>query len=164
MTPSRTAIAFCLVLSAACAGAKGDASLDVDSPPAQVEFVALGLEGFSSPFTRETVIRLNAIVGRSLAAIREYDGTIKDVQRAVEGAGASTKDWDAAHTGIARLKILSREAEAARAEMAVAEAELKSSGEKYNDAILAGMVAFVVKVDDELRGAIEELESRLTVD
>jgi hypothetical protein len=128
------------------------------------EFVELGLDQFSSPFTKETVLRLNAIVGRSLAAIREYDGAINAIERSIDAAraeGATKSERAKANDGIAQVARLSVEATAARADLGAAEAALTAGREQYNEVILAGMTTFVAKVDDELRLAKDALSARL---
>ncbi len=151
-----------LVLLAACAGVSASAPLA--PAESETEFVELGIDEFSSPFTKETVVRLNSIVGRSLASIQAYDGSVKKIEESIDASlagGASAAERADAMKGLAKLEILSREAKAARKDLNDAEAELKSGDEKYNEAILAGMVAFVVKVDDELRIAVEVLNAKL---
>lgn len=106
-------------------------------------------ELLSSPFTKERVIMLNAIVRKSLDIINEYD----DVRRAFEKTdNASSADFQS------KLKEFSKKALAVRNEMDEAKKDLVSSGEKYNEAIFAGMVKFVVDVDNELRNKIETME------
>lgn len=131
------------------------------------EFVELGLDQFRSPFTNETVLKLNAIVGRSLAAVKEYDGAINEIQRSIDAAraaGAPDSARAEAKDGLARVARLSDEAKSARDDLRAAEAGLKASGEKYNEVILAGMTAFVVKVDEELRTATKTLSVRLSAE
>ena len=113
------------------------------------EFEMQELEQLSSPFTKERVIMLNAIVRKSLDIINEYDG----VRRAYEKSdGKSTSDFQV------KLKEFSKKALAVREEMAEAKKDLVSSGEKYNEAIFAGMVKFVHDVDNELRNKIKMME------
>ena len=170
MTKSICAAGALLLLLAACSGARRVTSIDVASPQAtgvaaaDPEFVELDLDHFSSPFRKETVLRLNAIVGRSLAAIREYDGALPTVQDSIAASLADKRSAGArarASVNIARIERLAGEAAAARDDLRDAEAELKESGEKYNEVILAGMILFVEKVDVELRMAAADLRTRL---
>lgn len=182
MANKLTGAAFMLALAAACAGGKtaapnviagagstaqpisGDEDQSVGAFPPEQQFVELGLDGLSSPFTKETVLKLNAIVGRSLTAVKEYDGVIARIQASVGAAaieGASGETYAEALKGLTTIRTLSAEASLARDDLRAAEDELKSSGENYNEAILAGMIVFVAKVDDELRRATENLESKL---
>jgi len=162
--------AIVLLLLAACGGAHRVLPVDVANPQAAAsaaadpEFVELGLDQFSSPFSKRTVLELNAIVGRSLAAIKEYDGAVPAVQESVDASLAdksSAKARAKARENISRVERLADEATSARADLRAAEAALKASGEKYNDAILAGMIIFVEKVDDELQQAAADLKARL---
>jgi hypothetical protein len=118
-----------------------------------------------SPFERETVIRLNAIVQRSLDAINEYDGRRKEIREAAAVAAAPGAD-DAARAkateGISFIDGLYDRAKAAFDDLKVAENDVKTSGEFYNDAILAGMVTFVTKVEVELREEKESLSAQIS--
>lgn len=158
------AAAISLALLPACGTVERGAPLAIEPPQERTAFVELGLDGFSSPFSRGTVIKLNEIVARSLAIIQEYDGSIGRIRVSADAAGTSREKRAEAMKGLAQLKRLSSNAKSARDDMGAAEAALKSSGEKYNDAILAGMIAFVVKVDDELRTAADEIDAKLSAD
>lgn len=127
------------------------------------EFVKQGAGDVRSPFTRETVIRLNAIVARSLAAIDEYDANIKSIRASIDasvGASATVEDRSAAEAGVKKVAALYDQAKLAYDDMRGAENDLKSSGEEYNAAILAGMVGFVVDVENELGRAKNDLSRR----
>jgi uncharacterized protein (UPF0335 family) len=170
MTKSICAAVVLLLLLDACGGARRVSSVDIANPQtaagaaADPEFVELGLDQFSSPFSKQTVLKLNAIVGRSLAAIKEYDGALPAVQDSVAASladKASARARAEARKNIARIERLANEATSARTDLYAAEAELKASGEKYNDVILAGMIIFVEKVDDELQKAAADLSARI---
>lgn len=159
-----------LFLSAGCGGAPRASPVDVANPQTSAaatsapQFVELGPDQFDAPFRKETVLKLNAIVARSLSAITEYDGAIPGIRAAVDAAIAGKASAEAradARIGVARIEGLAGEAKSARDDLRAAEAALKASGEKYNDEILAGMIIFVEKVDDELRSAAAELKTRL---
>ncbi|QDU35768.1 hypothetical protein Mal4_00500 [Maioricimonas rarisocia] len=121
--------------------------LNEESNPSR--FVSQGLEQLSSPFTEETVLALNAIVARSLAAIRKFD----DIRRDSHGG-------ENAAERLRQYAVASKEAKQARSDMEAASSRVRESGEKYNEEILAAMVRFVVKVDDEIREEIESLAAR----
>lgn len=170
MTKSICAAVLFLLFLTACGGARQVSSIEVANPqttagaPEDRELVELGLDDFSSPFSKETVLKLNAIVGRSLAAIKEYDGALPAVQDSVAASLADRRSAGArakARENIAHVERLADEATDARDDLRAAEEELKASGEKYNEVILAGMIIFVEKVDDELRQAAAELSARL---
>ncbi len=165
MTASQVAVAAALsILSAVgCAGGH-DASVAAPERP-HPEFVELGADAIGSPFTKETVLRLNAIVQKSLDVIREYDRDGAEWRRLIETAsaeGSTAADKRDAAAAAEKLAGLSARALEARGEMAVAAADLKSSGEKHNEAILAGMVAFVEKVGEEL--GVETATMRMRLD
>ncbi|MEM9702442.1 MAG: hypothetical protein AAF907_08365, partial [Planctomycetota bacterium] len=102
-------------------------------------FVEQQLNAESSPFTRETVLELNGIVARSLAAIDEFDACRRAVP--LEGGAAESS------VRLAQLDRLSVDAAAARWEMTTAGARLRGGEERYNPAILAAMERFVNGVD-----------------
>ena len=104
-------------------------------------FVEQGLEQLGSPFTRDTVLRLNAIVARSLSAIEQFDRA-----RMESGSNGGAERSASLRT----YAELSRQAEQARIDMAAAGRQLRASGEAYNEAILAAMIRFVEDVDEEI--------------
>ena len=104
-------------------------------------FVMQELPQLRSPFTQERVVKLNAIVKKSLDIITKFD----ELRKSLQADGASSSEF-----GIA-LKKLSSKASDARAEMAQAKLELENSGEHYNKPIFAAMVKFVDDVDEELK-------------
>ncbi len=107
-----------------------------------------------TPFDRETVVKLNEIVGRSLAAIREYDGSIDEIRAQVE-AGAAPNATPAARaaaqTALASLESLHERASVARDDLSVASTALKASGRYYDPVVLGGMTEFVERVERELK-------------
>lgn len=150
-----------VLLAAGCAVDRaGDMAA---SEPPHPEFVELGADGIGSPFTKETVLRLNAIVEKSLEIITDYDREIPGLRRLISAAsakGATASDKRNGAAAVERLGDFSARASAARREMALAVAELKTRGERHNEAILAGMVAFVEKVDEEISTETEAMRSR----
>jgi hypothetical protein len=104
---------------------------------------------FNSPFTKETVLKLNAIVRRSKDAIDDFDLLRKEYD---DKGGLSGEK------ALASLQEFSGRAVAARDDMEKAVSELKESGEDYSREALAGMVKFVQQVDDEIQREIRRIE------
>ena len=160
--PWHLPLAAAFVLPVLSAGCDGDATVAapvpavgavVGGPPAGMTaaepagadatgFARQELEQLGSPFTRETVLELNAIVARSLAAVEEFD--------AVRKAGADDADRAAAERR-ETLAALSDRAGRARSDLTAAAARLRDRGEPHNEAILAAMVRFANDVDGEIR-------------
>lgn len=99
-------------------------------------------------FTRETVIKLNAIVQRSLDTIDEYDALRLKVRDDPERY--SSEDLKETLTG------MDVEAKAALKDMEAEVARLEASDEIYNAVVLAGMVRFVKDVEEEIETAVDE--------
>ncbi len=119
---------------------------------------------FKPAFTRDTVIKLNAIVSRSFDAINEYDAIIKGVRNAVAKAttaGMSVGAKPDAEEKVAQINRLYDQAKLALVDMMAAVKELKNSGEEYNKAILAGMIDFVEDVEREVSVQRVKLEKML---
>ena len=118
--------------------AAADAEPTLPAPPRAAEsapdFSEQELDQLASPFTERTVLRLNAVVARSLAVVDRFDR--------LRGAPGS---------GVEPLEQLAAEATAARTAMDGAEADLRRSGEPFNEAILAAMTGFVREVEQEVR-------------
>ena len=109
-------------------------------------------EDFKPAFTRDTVIRLNAIVQRSYTVIAEFDeltkplppSSVENGQRDImTGRHPQEEQWVAND----RLQLRSK---AARADMTSAVDALKAGNEYYNAAVLAGMSRFVRDVEQEI--------------
>ncbi|MBA4048682.1 MAG: hypothetical protein C0476_09100 [Sphingomonas sp.] len=134
------------------------------SAPVREKFVEQGPDQLSSPFTKATVLKLNAIVRKSQVIIDEFDLDIPAIRKAV-AAGAAPRASSAAraraNTSLASLATLASRAQVNRADMQRAERQVRTSGEKYNDTILAAMVAFCVDVDTELRTEHRMLAAKL---
>lgn len=120
---------------------------------ARKQIVELLPQDFKPAFTRETVIKLNAIVHRSFDAINEYDSNIRDFRKAVEEgtkSDASEEVMEMTKKKLAHLNTLMAKSKSALADMMAAKTELENSDEEYNKAILAGMVDFVEDVEREI--------------
>lgn len=153
-----------ILLSLVCASMGGAATAQAQtaatgqssapaSPRAPSQFTELGPDQMSSPFTKPTVLKLNAIVARSKSVIDQYDGAIPGIRSAVAAGGqphASPAAKRRAQTDFGQLVAMHQRATAAQVDMKRAEREVRASGEKYNDVILAAMVRFVDDVADEL--------------
>lgn len=126
---------------------------DASSPPGDAQhgsaprFVEQELDQLGSPFTRETVLRLNAIVSRSLSAIEDFDRARTEPASSGGAQGPAAPDRSRV---LERYTELSRQAAQARADMSAAAREVRGSGERYNDAILTAMAHFVDDVDEEI--------------
>lgn len=157
-----TAAALLVTLALGCGAADaGVTGSRTPAAPAQRGTVEIGLEHLRPSFTRDTVIRLNAIVARSLATIREYDGEIGELRRSVERALADGSHRSAATAGLEKLGAFEQRSKRALDDMQRAVKKLRASDERYNAAILAGMVDFVEDVESELRHERERLAARL---
>lgn len=165
-------LAACQAPQAQPDAANEAAELEEEVPAADLSQVAaadqaspkiFGTNEASSPFERETVIRLNAIVQRSLDAINDYDGRRAEILAAADAAAAGDAEARVkAEEGAAFVRDLHGRAKLALEDLMTAENDVKTSGEVYNAAILAGMVTFVTKVEAELRTASENLDVKLS--
>ena len=126
------------------ATAAAAATADLES----TTFVEQGLAHLESPFTRATVLELNAIVKRSLSVITEFDAIRQRLRSTDEPSTANP---------LSAYDALSADAARARTDMDEAEKRVRSSGEPYNEEIRAAMVHFVGHVDDEIRSEAEKL-------
>ena len=126
--------------------------------------VELQPQNFKPAFTRDTVIKLNAIVRRSLNTINTYDSVIKNIRTQVEQASDSEATpqlkQHASHQ-VAELMQLQQHAEHALADMRAAVKQLKASGEYYNKTLLAGMIDFVEDVEREISAQRQYLARKL---
>ncbi len=130
----------------------------------QPEFAEITPDELRPAFTRETVLKLNAIVQRSLDAVNEYDLVIDDIRAAVNAAaaeGAADAARGAAAEAITTLSGLHARSKAALEDMNAAVAALEAGDEIYNETLLAGMVLFVEDVEGEIRGEAETLSATL---
>lgn len=102
---------------------------------------------FEPTFTRDTVIKLNGIVQRSLDTINAYDELRRSVRAdpSLDGAGETT----------AALEEMDEIAKAALIDITAEVDRLEASDETYNPVVLAGMVTFVTKVEDEVGETLE---------
>lgn len=128
------------------------AEKSVDQKGQQV--VELAPEDFKPSFTKSTVIKLNAIVSRSLDVINEYDSIIGEMKQ--------SSDPKSIENQIRRVDQLSEQSTLILTDMLAAEKELKASDEVYNSAILAGMKDFVSDVEREVTERSAKLAQSLS--
>ena len=151
-------------VAAQTAGASGAPPITAAPSPAGERFVEVGIDQLSSPFTKDTVLKLNAIVGRSKLIIDRFDASIPTIRKAVAAgaaADATPQVKRRANASLGDLDGLAAGASADLADMKRAERQIRASGEKYNEPILAAMVRFVADVDDELRTEHRELSEKI---
>lgn len=132
--------------------------------PVREQFVEQGPDQLSSPFTKTTVLRLNAIVRKSKDIIDRFDRDIPGIRASVAAGarrGAAPAARARAQTQLGALAALSERARVNLAEMKRAEHRVRTSGEKFNDTILSAMVAFCIDVDSELRTEHRDLAAKL---
>ena len=139
------------------------APTDLAAPPPR-EFAEISADQFSPAFTRDTVIKLNGIVRRSLDTIRAFDSEINAIRTAINASlvdDASEDTQNSAKTALQKVAAWRDAAQAAQKDMNAAVDELKASGETYNVTLLAGMVDFVDDVAAELTAEAESLAAKL---
>lgn len=128
------------------------------------EIVELTPSDFKPAFTKNTVIKLNKIVARSLDVINEYDAVIDSVRTAIETkiTGSETaKSTALLEQEIAKINALAQQSKLILGDMKTAEHNLKLSGEDYNTVIFAGMMTFVKDVEKEISTQSEILLEKL---
>lgn len=112
------------------------------------------------PFAGDRVIKLNAIVRRSLDLSKEFDAQAPSIRAAVDAAAAGG-DLAAAEAGVQTISDFHDRAKAALDDMVAAEAELKESGEYFDTAIFYSMMKFVADIETELREEKAALAAKL---
>jgi PBP1b-binding outer membrane lipoprotein LpoB len=101
---------------------------------------------FKPAFTKETVIKLNAIVSLQLEVINEYDAIIAMDKKASMTAEKKHKLMQSN----SKIIELSTRSKINLNKMMAAEKQLKESGEEYNKATFAGMMDFMKDVEREI--------------
>ncbi|MFM9827784.1 MAG: hypothetical protein ACKVOB_03440 [Sphingomonas sp.] len=152
--------------SATAQGAQPQAAPAIDPAAGRkpTRFVEQGLEQLSSPFTKPTVIKLNAIVARSKNSIDTFDHIVPGIRASVAAAAkpkASLAARKAAHAQMGKLMALATKARTEQTAMKAAEKQVRASGEKYNDTILSAMVGFVDEVKTEIDEEVTQLSAKL---
>lgn len=124
------------------------------------QFVELLPKDFKPAFTRETVIKLNAIVRRSYDAINEYDAVIEKTYTKIMQASESESNQqygDDTRQQLSTIQKLADRSSLALSDMTSAVDVLRKSGEEHNEAILAGMIDFVQDVNREINKKNKEM-------
>lgn len=114
------------------------------------------------PFTRDAVLKLNAIVARAKAELDGYDMKAAGFREAVTAARAAPDDralQAKADAAKAELAGMQSRAHKALLDMKAAEAEVRNGTDYYNDVILSAMVYFVEQADKELTESSARLSS-----
>lgn len=130
------------------------------------EFSAIESDAMRPAFTEATVIKLNAIVRRSLDTANKFTGSIRAMRASVVAAivkNASDEEIAAARENLNQIGLWHEEAREAQLEMTAAVEELKASDEIYNEEILAGMIKYVDDVERMLRDEKQTLSEKLSV-
>ena len=131
---------------------------DTTAKSPEVQTVELSRDDFHPAFTKATVIKLNAIVSRSLDVINEYDSIMAEVKKINQSA--VTEQNLASQIG--DINELSDKSALILSDMLEAEKELKASDEIFNKSILAGMKKFVVDVEREVTTQSLQLSQTLS--
>ena len=140
---------------------------DGENPDAVAERIRLrdvSVDQITAPFTRATVIKLNAIVRRSLDTIDAYDAQLDTMRAAIDEAakgGATDEVIARAQAELTALAELKAQAAAAKGDMTDAVEALQASEENYNANILQGMIIFVNRVDEEINAEYEKQSARV---
>lgn len=130
----------------------------------QIEIIEQLPEDFKPAFTRDTVIKLNAIVRRSFDVFNEYDAIIDDIHTSVTQAvkpNASDKTKQQAQEHLTLMNALKIRSKDALEDMTIAATELRNSDEVYNSAILAGMIDFVEDIERVMSTESTKLEKMM---
>ena len=130
----------------------------------QVEIIEQLPEDFKPAFTRDTVIKLNAIVRRSFDLFNEYDAIIDDIHTSVAQAAkpnASDKTKQQAQEHLTLMNALKIRSKDALEDMTTAATELRNSDEVFNSAILAGMIDFVEDIERVMSTEHAKLEKMM---
>lgn len=111
-------------------------------------------------FTDKTIVKLNAIVARSLDSINKYDVIIVEIQELVQQAKeqASKKTKSEVQVKVKEIYALAEASALASKDMTAAVEVLKKSGEDYDPNILTGMTRFVERVKNEISSQKQILE------
>lgn len=108
-------------------------------------------EGYRPPFTQETVVKLNAIVRRSIEALDELD-------RLTPQLGEARQSGDAARLAqiTDQLRAIEQQAMVANTDFQAEKAALIAREEYYDKPILAAMEYFVAEAPKEIADAMTE--------
>lgn len=124
-------------------------------------FSKLELAQLRSPFTKKSVLMLNAITARSKKTIDAYDAQLPAIRRAILAPATNAAQRKQRVSALARLSALASQSDIELRDMKAAEHKVRTSGEFYNDTILSAMVAFVMDVRTEITDKRAELAKAL---
>jgi hypothetical protein len=171
---SRYLLVFLCFVIAGCAdnnseatAAAGKTKAAQEAPRGAIEgreFSAIESDAMHPAFTEVTVIKLNAIVRRSLDTANEFTGSVRAIRASVDAAtteSASDEDAAEARGNLRQIGRWHEEARAAQADMTAAAEELRASDEIYNEEILTGMIKYVDDVERMLRQEQQNLSYKL---
>lgn len=160
-----------LMLAGCSGGSETTASkerIEADAPARGASegraFTAIEIDAMRPAFAKETVIKLNAIVRRSLDTANEFTRAARAIRASVDAAveeNAEEETIAKARQGIDRIENWHQRALSAQADMNAAVGDLKNSDEIYNEEILAGMLKYVNDVERMLREESQALSGRL---
>jgi hypothetical protein len=158
---AKTLFMLSLCISITCSAIAGSKE---ELQESQQKFVELLPKDFKPAFTRETVIKLNAIVRRSYNVINEYDAVIEKTYSSVMQISKSEADQQKiteTKQQVSVIQNLEQRSSVALSDMMSAVGVLKRSGEEHNKAILAGMIDFVKDVNQEISKKNAKMNSLL---
>lgn len=136
--------------------AQAEPTAQAEPLPGRIEnrqFGAVEINQMQPFFTQDTVLKLNAIVRRSLTAADAYAEQIKNIRESVAtvaNADASEEALKLAASGVEKVNEWHSAANAAMKEMDAAAKALRASDEVFNENLLAGMIAYCHKVEAAL--------------
>ena len=152
-------ITTCLLSITACEHAQ-ESNSSVSSTEANTQnIVKITPDKFQPAFSKETVIKLNAIVSRQLAVVDEYDAVISKARMAMQSSTDNKQAQLSQYSDI--IDALSQRSKVNLSDMTAAKTELIASDESYNEATLAGMMTFVTSVDKEISTQSDLLHSSI---
>ena len=152
-------IATSLLSITACEHAQESSSSVSSTEQNTQEIVKITPDKFQPAFSKETVIKLNAIVSRQLTVVDEYDAVISKARMTMQGSTDNKQTQLSQYSDI--IDGLSQRSKMNLNDMAAAKTELIASDESYNEATLAGMMTFVMTVDKEISTQSDLLHSSI---
>lgn len=158
-----------LSLLLASLSVQAQTSAEVESLPGRIEnrqFGAVELDQMQPFFTQDTVLKLNAIVRRSLTVADAYAEQIKGIRLSVAAAAKADADEDArelAANEVEKVTNWHSAANVAMKDIDAAAKALRASDEVFNENLLAGMIAYCHNVEAALEKESSNLAGTLAV-
>ena len=118
------------------------------------QFGAVEVEQMQPFFTQDTVLKLNAIVRRSLTVADIYAEQIKDIRLSVATAAKDEANKDELKLAISAVEKVNgwhSAVSAAMKDIDAAAKALRASDETFNENLLAGMIAYCHNVEAALK-------------